>query len=265
MIVQRLGDELMAAFFQDLIEEFTEPDFFKKVRDKFHYGEAQADELKCVAVEMLPLIRKEAFWERHISSLLYLSGSLAGNSAGNTSSDLTADSLRAELEDTKHQDTVYEDVVMSLGSGIDALQDQYSSQGMLSRSYMLEVLASEFLLRGYEAYNRYIEINTDMHVAKYHFLGSEDSVLLEELPKLLAGTSGRVTCNEALCMIPKKSVAFVAELTRDENVRCEGICVGCRNRHCTNRVEENSEAGRMAARMTDLPLTYGYGRIFGRI
>ncbi len=234
-IARRLEDELMAAFFQDLIEEFTEPDFLKKVRDKFHYEETQADELKCVAVEMLPLIREEAFWERK------------------------------ELADMRDKDIIYEDIVMSLGAGIDALQDRYSSQGMLSRSYMLEVLAGELLLLGYGAYNRYIGENTDMHVARYHFLGSEDKFPIEEIPKLLAQTGGHVTCNEAFCMIPKKSVAFVAELTRDEEIHCEGICVGCGNRHCANRVEEDSKAGRMAARMTDLPLTYGYGRIFGKI
>ncbi|MCM1123616.1 MAG: hypothetical protein NC416_13625 [Eubacterium sp.] len=224
----------MADFFPDVLDGFTEPFFLKKVRDKFHYEETQADELKKVAEEMLPLMRGEAFWERSVSFLPVPQG------------------------------IVCEEVVMSLGIGIDALQDRYSSQEKLSRSYMLEVLASELLMLGYGAYNRYMEANTDMHVERYYFLGSEGSFPMEMLPNLLARTGGRVTCNKAFCMIPKKSVAFVAKLTRDGKIRCEGICVGCGNRHCANRVEEDSQAGR-AARMPDLPLTYGYGRIFGKI
>ena len=225
----------MADFFTDLLDGFLNPSFLEKVRDKFHYEETQRSELQAVAEQMLPLMREEAFWERNISSLQKSSG--------------------AE----------YEDVVMSLGAGIDSLQDHYSSQGMLSRSYMLEVLASELLLQGYGAYNRYVEKNTDRHVARYHFLGSEDSFPLSMLPRLLDISDGRITCNEAYCMLPKKSVAFVAELTQDEKVRCEGVCVGCNRRQCPNRIAGNHSDQSLLARMADLPLTYGYGRIFGKI
>ncbi|MBD5476365.1 MAG: hypothetical protein HDR17_10390 [Lachnospiraceae bacterium] len=225
----------MADFFTDLLDGFLNPSFLEKVRDKFHYEETQSRELQAVAEQMLPLMREEAFWESNISSLQKSSG------------------------------TEYEDVVMSLGAGIDSLQDHYSSQGMLSRSYMLEVLASELLLQGYVSYNRYVEKNTDWHVARYHFLGSEDSFPLSMIPRLLDITDGRITCNEAYCMLPKKSVAFVAELTQDEKVRCEGVCVGCNRRQCPNRVAGNHPDQGIIARMADLPLTYGYGRIFGKI
>lgn len=225
----------MADFFTDLLDGFLNPSFLEKVRDKFHYEETRSSELRAVAEQMFPLIREEAFWERNVSSLQKSSGA------------------------------VYEDVVMSLGAGIDSLQDHYSSQGMLSRSYMLEVLASELLLQGYVSYNRYIEKNTDRHVARYHFLGSEDSFPLSMIPRLLDITDGRITCNEAYCMLPKKSVAFVAELTQDEKVRCEGVCVGCNRRQCPNRVAGNHPDQGIIARMADLPLTYGYGRIFGKI
>ena len=225
----------MADFFTDLLDGFLNPSFLEKVRDKFHYEETRSSELRAVAEQMFPLICEEAFWERNVSSLQKSSGA------------------------------VYEDVVMSLGAGIDSLQDHYSSQGMLSRSYMLEVLASELLLQGYGAYNRYIEKNTDRHVARYHFLGSEDSFPLSMFPSLLDITDGRITCNEAFCMLPKKSVAFVAELTQDEKVRCEGVCVGCNRRQCPNRVAGNHPDQGIIARMADRPLTYGYGRIFGKI
>ncbi|MCM1155957.1 MAG: hypothetical protein NC314_10975 [Roseburia sp.] len=224
----------MAAFFPDLLEEFLTPSFLDKVRDKFHYGETQEKEFREVARKMYLLMQKEAFWE-------------------------SAESTNVSCTDS------YADVVISLGAGLDSLQEQYSRQGMLSKSYMLEVLAGELLMQAYGAYNRYIGQNTDWHVARYHFPGSEDSYPLQMLPHLLEKTDGRVTCNEAFCMMPKKSVAFVAELTQDKNVRCEGICIGCGNVHCSNRTADDFYAKKYLAKMTDLPLTYGYSRIFGKL
>lgn len=239
----------MADFFSDLLDGFLEPSFLQGVRNKFHYGETQNEEFQAVAEEMLPLMRKEAYWERSISCLQSTSGG----------------SAETEAAQAQRRCKAYEDVVMTLGAGIDSLQDRYSSQGMISRSYMLEVLASEFLLQGYGAYNRYIESHTDMHVARYHFLGSEGSFPLNELPHLLDEMGGQIICNEAFCMLPRKSVAFVAELTRDEKVRCGGICAGCGSLHCPNRVAENHPERHLMARMADLPLTYGYSRIFGKV
>lgn len=238
----------MAVFFPDLLDGFLNPAFLKKTRDKFHYGETGLTEFQEVAREMLPLIRKEAFWESKESSV-FMSGNYSMN-----------DAYQSELSDVS-----YVDVVMSLGEGLDSLQENYSRQGMLSKSYMLEVLAGELLMQGYSAYNRFIETNTKQHVAKYHFLGSESFFPLEMLPHLLQRVTDKVTCNEAFCMLPKKSVAFVAELTQDEKIHCEGVCVGCNSIHCINRIADDSPTRRFMERMTDFPLTYGYSRIFGRL
>ena len=96
--------------------------------------------------------------------------------------------------------------------------------------------AGELLMQGYAAYNRYIAEHADWHVAGYHFPGGEEGFPLEMLPRLLEGYGPRVTCNEAFCILPKKSVAFVAELTQDEKVRCAGICAGCSQIRCPNRM-----------------------------
>ena len=130
---------------------------------------------------------------------------------------------------------------------------------------MIEVLASELLLQGYAAYNRYIRKNTDWHVARYHFLGSEDDFPLEMLPDLLTELTPLITCNSAFCMLPKKSVAFIAELTQDDKVRCRGICVCCKNLNCPNRMVDDSLVEKRLSVLTDMPLTYGYARIFGLI
>lgn len=230
----------MKTFFPDLLDRFLLPEFLEGVRQKFHYGDTQADEFYAVAKEMLPFMRKEACWE-------------------------SKKFLRKDFYQSEISDALYEQVVMSLGKGIDCLQEQYSKKDMLSQSYMIEVLASELLMQGYDAYNRYIKETTDRHVARYHFPGSEEAFPLEMLPQLLEELTGQITCTSAFCMSPKKSVAFIAELTRDESMQCKGICVGCNNARCPNRVEENGISHRRIAVMADMPLTYGYSRIFGRI
>lgn len=204
----------MAAFFPEVLDAFITPSFLERVRGKFHYEEGQAAELRAVADKMLPLMREEAFWERRKSSV----------------------QDRCRTEDF---DAVYESVVMSLGSGVDRLQDEYAEKGLLSESYMIEALASELLLQGYDAYNRYIRSNTERHVARYHFLGSEAALPLELLPELLGEITSRITCNEAFCMLPQKSVVFISELTRDETVRCKSVCVGCDQMRCPNRIEDH--------------------------
>lgn len=235
----------MAAFFADLLDDFSSPAFLEKVRVKFHYEETQEEALKAVAEEMRPLICREAFWERRRIEVQ------------------TEEAVSAYR--TSFPEMQYERVVMSLGAGLDALQERYSGQGHLSQSYMLEVLAGELLMQGYGAYNRYIAETTDWHVARYHFPGSEEVYPLEKLPDLLKGFTGQINCNEAFCMIPKKSVVFVSELTQDQKVRCEGICVGCNSVHCANRIADDSREKQLWARMADVLLSYGYSRIFGKL
>lgn len=225
----------MAAFFEELLDGFVKEDFLRLVQKKFHYGEEQFQALAAVAEKMLPLMRAEAFWEK------------------------TGDSLLGQ----KSPHPVYEEVVMSLGKGVDDLQDGYSDQGLLLESYMVETLAGELLMKGYSAYNKWTQANGTWHVAQYHFLGSEEEFPLEMLPDLLKNLTDRVSCNRCFYMEPKKSVAFVAELTQDETVQCEGICVGCKRADCPNRMEVDSHRRYLDRLAPDMPLPYGYSRIFG--
>ena len=202
----------MQAFFPELLNSFLDMEFIKKVCEKFHYEEINLSELQAVAGEMLPLMRREAFWEV-CTPWIWDCG--------------------------EKTDAVYEGVVMTLGKGLDCLQESYHKKGMLTESYMLEALASELLLHGYKAYNHHVRETGGWHVARYHFLGSEEALPLELLPELLQESAGQIVCNAAFCLIPKKSVVFVSELTQDSKVQCESICVGCHNLHCPNRTEES--------------------------
>lgn len=235
----------MSVFFPDILDGFLTQSFLERVKKKYHYEESQMEELKAVAEEMLPLISREAFWERkewHGSSVLV--NTLQGGPEN-----------AAALDKPKP----WEAVVISLGWGVDNLQEGYNQKGMLSQCYMLDVLASELLLDSYGAYNRYVQEHTKWHVARYHFPGSEEEFPLEMLPDILGALvpqwnretalqchketaphflPGIVTCNSAFCMQPKKSVVFMAELTKEGTVRCPGICSGCNSIHCPNRMKE---------------------------
>lgn len=230
----------MSDFFPDVLDKFLSYSFLDEVRKKFHFEETQEYELKAVAEEMLPLMREGAFWKSNIYSGQGMSKKEVG-------------------------DATYEQVVMCLGKGLDCLQERYSEEGLLSQSYMVEVLASELLLKGYAAYNDYIRENTNWHVARYHFLGSEEEFPLEMLPGLLKELTTLVSCNSAFCMTPKKSVVFISELTQDEETQCRGICVGCNNVSCPNRMADDIITRRRLSLMTDMPHTYGYSRIFSRL
>lgn len=232
-----MREQQMEPFFPALLEEFISSAFLEKVQKKFHFSVEHSSQIESAAKEMLPLIHGEAFFIRRAYSM--------GNKWF-----------------TPKPETTFECVAMSLGSGVDLLQERYVEKGLLLESYIVEVLSSELLLHGYDAYNQYITKHTTRHVARYYFPGSEETLPLEMLPALLQNLTHKITCNAAFCMQPKKSVVFISELTQDEAVHCQAICIGCPNKSCPNRMEENN---RIRKRMTDLPLPYGYSRIFGII
>lgn len=229
----------MEIFFAELLEAFTTESFLKRVCKKYHYQDEDYESLFETAERMLPLMREQACWNHR---LFALPGN--GKSCGR-----------------------YAETAMTLGKGLDGLQEEYTEKGLLSVCYMVEALASELLLQAYSAYNKYVASEYPFHVARFHFLGSEEAYPITMLPSLLERLEMPVSCNEAFCMTPKKSVAFVAELTEDAAVRCPGICVGCKGgagRDCPNRVEDGLHPLRLLADMTDVPLSYGYSRIFGK-
>lgn len=200
----------MPAFFSDVLDEIVTPVFLERVQRKFHFAETQMIELQTVAEQMTPLMRSEAAWERKAYPM-------------------------PKRHRINEHDQIYESVVMTLGSGIDRLQERYCKRELFLSSYIVEVLSGEILMRGYDAYNQYVRKETGRHAAGYHFLGSEAAFPLDLLPELLRECSLQITCNSAFCMQPNKSVAFVAELTQDENMYCRSICQGCNHTHCSHR------------------------------
>lgn len=205
--------------FSRIIKECTTELFLKEVCGKYHYRNEDGRQLKQTAEAVRSCMEREAFWEHCI---------FAENEAP------------------------FAGVIMSLGSGVDDLQEDYEKDGRLTESYMVETLSGEVLMRAYGAYNAWVAENTSYYVERYYFLGSEKAFPMELLPELLKKLSCPVTCNAGYCMTPKKSVAFYALLTREPGVRCKGVCTGCRREDCPNKIKEGH------------PLPYGYARILGR-
>ena len=224
---------------QQLFSEITalcrDEQFLHSVMKKYHYDPEEYPTLKQLAEQMVPGLEKEAGWQD------------------------------GDFEETfPRRDQSFLAVGITLGKGIDELQENYLRDGLLTESYMIEVLSSELLLKSYQAYTEWVAAHRELHVARLHFLGAEGAPGLENLPALLRELNLPVTCNEAYCMIPKKSVVFYAELTRDAFTKCAGICLGCGRRDCPNRMEEKENFPLRFADMTDRPLSYGYARIFSK-
>lgn len=153
--------------------------------EKYHYDPEEYPNLKRLAGEMIPCLETEAGWQDR------------------------------EIQETfPGRDQSFLTVGITLGKGIDELQEKYLQNGFLTESYMIEVLSSELLLESYRAYTEWVVVHRNLHVARLHFLGGEISETSEQkissmlrlanLPMLLQELALPVTCNAAYCMIRKK-------------------------------------------------------------
>lgn len=207
--------------FHQIIVNCSDALFLREICDKYHYDPRELPVLRQVAARMQETMETEAAWQH--------------------AEDTISGGIRAVAK-----------AAMTLGPGVDALQEEYSSGGFLTETYMTEVFGGEILRLAYGAYNRWVEENTPYHVARYFFPGSEPEYPIESLPELLRELNLPISCNDACYMIPKASVAFYALLTKEEGVRCEGLCVSCDRKDCPNSANKSR------------PLPYGYARIWGR-
>lgn len=255
----------MEQVFRDVAEKCRKANFIETVIEKAHYAPEDRELLWSVLEKILACMEDGAA----VSDREALREMEVAEADGETGTELPCKLAR--------------EVVMTLGKGVDELQDQFLADGALTEAYMVEVLGSEILLLAYTAYNAWIAENTDVVVKRYHFLGMGEYVTIEEnmdgkrvdeaedaikiplglsaLPGMLERSRLPVTCTEGYCMIPKKSVAFYAELTNDKSVTCEGICTGCGRTDCPNRMAVGNHT--QGNKTLDRPLTYGYARILG--
>jgi hypothetical protein len=257
----------MDGLFRKITEECRKTGFLETVLEKAHYAPEDRELLWSVLEQVLQRMEGEACW--------------SAKAMGDREPGVRA-------------------VVMTLGAGVDQLQEKMLAEGKLTEAYMIEVLGSEILLLAYSALNAWIKEHTDFVVKRYYFLGMGEYVTIQKgqwegidgertdkegtdkdgktsgnhadgavrialelktLPDMLEKSGLPVICTEGYCMMPKKSVAFYAELTKDRMVTCEGICMGCGRKDCPNRMDALERT--RGNRTLDRPLTYGYARILG--
>ena len=243
----------------------TEPLFLKEFAIKYHYDEEQNETLARVARKMQECILADIRDGKAVWNAGNIAQDAGGSAAGGGVDGRCPESVAADGGVDAQTPGMCCPVCITLGSGVDCLQDRYLEEKLLTEAYMIETLGSELLLKAYPQWNAWVASGDKYLVRRYHFLGSSPEYPITDLPALLEKLQMPVVCTEAYCMIPKKSVAFYAELVDAHTAgitECEGICAGCGRKDCENRMEKMS-SGNYVADMTDRPFTYGYQRIFG--
>ncbi len=128
-------------------------------------------------------------------------------------------------------------VCMTLGGGVDLLQERYGRTGRLLESYMVEHIACALLSRGYEEIFAWIHGHMGGYVKTCHFFGGEDGYPLEGIREALSLVGDcRIRCSEAFCLTPSKSTVFLAELSATAPDRAPAPCLACgRRSYCEQK------------------------------
>ena len=179
--------------FEQLLSRCQQADFIEEAARKNGYGREDLPELSRIAGEVVRESgRKGSF----------------------------ASKLLQEEADGKRPVTVS---VLTLGEGVDRLQDRYRERENMTAAYMAEVISNEILMKSYEAYDRMLAETTDYRVKEFHFPGSEEAYPLSDIGKILDMLGAPVQCLKSFCMVPRKSVVFYAELTREKGNACRSV------------------------------------------
>ncbi|MBE5944675.1 MAG: hypothetical protein E7258_07120 [Lachnospiraceae bacterium] len=220
-----------------------ETEFIGCVIDKYHFTEDDRVMMEEVYQEILRSVTPYAIYKinRWITGLSYI------------------DDEQAAL------------VVMTLGKGPDILQDTYTSEGKLQEAYMVDCISNEILLNMYREFNQLYARFHRRYVTRYVFIGEDISLtcagdLLDKLYEQDVEEKD-VTANEYGVLIPSKSVIFYALLSENPTTLCQGICMGCSNKGCPNKIDDKAkkqgfyQIGKSDSKVT---LNYGYIKIFGK-
>lgn len=138
-------------------------------------------------------------------------------------------------------------VLVTLGAGVDELQEKYTEAEHLTESYMIECIAMELLKNAYEQAAEKIYGHYGLWMGGFDFLG--DSVPIEQMKILFEILEPEeISYNQAYMLTPKKTVAFYTMLTDSRRAAYCNLCETCSHIKCVHRKGN---------------LTYGYQRIFG--
>ena len=147
-------------------------------------------------------------------------------------------------------------VIVTLGSGVDELQNRYTQRERLTESYMTECIGMEFLRAAYEQAAERIHAYTGRWISDFEFVGDKiPFTYMEEAFRLLEPQE--VSYNQAYMLTPKKTAVFLTNLCDERKDSYCHICEDCTYLVCPNRVKDSGNAA------LGKNLTYGYQKIFG--
>lgn len=130
----------------------------------------------------------------------------------------------------------YAIVFLTLGDGIDALQNVYLERKCLSEAYIIECVSLAILDKAYAEFVKQFQKKTGKWAEKIDFLG--DTYPMELLPELYNEFEFMdITYNENLVLLPSKSVAFLLPVSVGKQEGACHICSRCQNIRCIFRKE----------------------------
>ena len=209
---------------KETIDVFLEKSDVEKLIAGFHFDYSKMAEISNLYEAILPLLK-----------VTYFKGEMEGN-----------DEVRRFA------------VAMTLGSGIDELQQLYLNNEAIEEAYMVDCIGSELLMKAYSEVAKRIQEETGFFVTKMDFLGDEYPISFTEELFSITKPEG-ISYNEAFVLTPSKSVTMIISVsnTRPKNDPCH-ICISCRNYNCIfNENHEKKDEN-------EIPLTYGSIQILGK-
>ncbi len=125
-------------------------------------------------------------------------------------------------------------VIVTLGGGVDELQDSYMQKERLTESYMIECVAMELLEKAYWQAASCVYAHTGMWMSGICFLG--DKIPLGSMEEIFRRLNPQgIAYNQAYMLTPKKTVVFLADLCAERRDEGCAVCAECGNLSCTNR------------------------------
>lgn len=180
-----------------------EPEDFRHMIQRFHFRKEDFLSLQAISRAMAPLLQIKAYylWKSRDKIISY---------------------------------NEYAAVFLTLGNGVDALQELYLSRKCLSEAYMVECIALELLTKAYREFVKKVQKETGKWAEKIDFLG--DTYPIELLPRLYNEFEQMdISYNEKLVLSPEKSVAFLLPMSKKETGSACNICKNCSNKSCVLR------------------------------
>lgn len=141
------------------------------------------------------------------------------------------------LDEEGLEDIPYERFVVgavSLGSGMDELEELFLHEQEYFCCYVLECLAQELLTMAYEQMNLYFGNKMGQWIQKFDFLGDIFPLQMTSLIFDMVETKG-LEYNSSFVLKPKNTVVFVGELLKQKNVDACNICANCTRVLCLNK------------------------------